>query len=203
MNEEALHTASAADSMQALRAGTWNLLGSLLMGPPDAQLRARLAEADSGEQTGDEIGLAWKRLAEAARRARDDALRREYQDVFIGVGQGQVIPYSCWYLTGMLADRPLIELRHELESLGIAMRENCSETEDHAGALCETMAYVIADEDVDFEWQKEIFRRHVDDWMERFFEDLDKAPSAQFYRAVAELGVAFLKLERRFYAMLV
>ncbi|HLW04845.1 MAG TPA: molecular chaperone TorD family protein [Azoarcus sp.] len=202
MNEEVILTPSTADPIQALRAGTWSLLGSLLMGPPDAQLLKRLVEVDHGS-AGDEIGLAWQRLAEAARVARDESLRREYQDVFIGVGQGEVTPYSCWYLTGMLADRPLIELRDDLKALGIAMREDCSETEDHVGALCETMACVTVDEDVDFDWQKDIFRRHVDSWMERFFEDLAKAPSAQFYRAVAGLGLAFLKLERRFYAMLV
>ncbi len=201
MSEQAFESATETDPVEALRAGTWSLLGRLLMGPPDAETLGRLVEVGSAGPAGDAIGEAWQRLGEAARTARDDALQREYQDVFIGVGGGEITPYSSWYLRGMLADRPLIELRDDLAALGIEMGEGCSETEDHAGAICETMAFVIVDEDVDPDWQRDLFRRHVDSWMGRLFEDIGKAPSADFYRAVAALGEAFVALERRVYAM--
>lgn len=184
-----------------LRAGTWTLLGRLLMAPPDRELRERMIAIGAETRHGDAISEAWGQLAEAAARADDDALRAEYNAVFIGVGSGEVTPYASWYIDESLASRPLVLLREELERLGIALREDSSETEDHAGAVCEIMGFVVLDEDVDFDWQKEIFERHVDNWMGRLFEDIGKAPSAEFYRAVAALGTAFMGLERRFFAM--
>lgn len=185
----------------ALRAGTWTLLGCLLSAPPSRELRARLREVAAPHGDTDALAHAWARLAQAAREAQDDALQREYQDVFIGVGGGEVTPYASWYLAGALLDRPLVQLRGELAALGIVRRDDCSEPEDHAAALCETMAYAILDGGVDLDWQRELFARHVDSWMGRFFDDLEQAPSADFYRAVGALGRAFLALERRSFAM--
>lgn len=187
--------------VDALRAGTWTLLGRLLMAPPDRELRERMIAIGSETRHGDPISEAWGQLAAAAVTADDERLAEEYQAVFIGVGGGEVTPYSSWYLDESIASRPLVLLRDELERLGIGLREGSHETEDHAGAVCEIMGFVVLDEDVDFDWQKEFFGGHVDNWMGRLFEDIGKAPSADFYRAVAALGTAFLTLERRFYAM--
>lgn len=187
--------------VDALRSGTWTLLGRLLMGPPSPELRQRMIAIGSETRHGDAISEAWGKLAEAARTADDTALADEYQALFIGVGSGEITPYSSWYLDQSIASRPLVLLREDLERLGIGLREGSSETEDHAGAVCEIMGFVVHDEDVDLDWQKEVFQRHVDNWMGQLFEDIDKAPSADFYRAVAALGSAFLTLERRFYAM--
>lgn len=185
----------------AMRAGTWALLGRLLADAPDEEMLARLAQADSDGGRGDALALAWLRLAEAARTAQAEALQREYQDVFVGVGGGEVTPYASWYLTGTLLDRPLVQLRDDLQALGIARAEHCSEPEDHAAAVCEIMAFVLQDEDVDFDWQRELFQRHVAGWMGRLFDDVAAAPSATFYRAVAALGRAFVDVEQRFYEM--
>ncbi|MDX5364047.1 MAG: molecular chaperone TorD family protein [Pseudazoarcus pumilus] len=200
MLENTVETPRDTD-VDMLRAGTWTLLGRLLMAPPDRELRERMIAIGSETRHGDAISEAWGRLAEAARTADDTRLAEEYQTLFIGVGSGEVTPYSSWYLDESIASRPLVLLRDELVRLGIERRADSSETEDHAGAVCEIMGFVVLDEDVDFDWQKEIFERHVDNWMGRLFEDIDKAPGADFYRAVAALGSAFLTLERRFYAM--
>lgn len=199
--DEGMDTDMDAAETDALRAGTWTLLGRLLTEPPSAALRQRLAEVGASGDDADPLAAAWARLAAAARSARDDALKREFHDVFVGVGGGEVNPYASWYLAGALADRPLVELRGELEALGVVRRDGCSEPEDHAAAVCETMALAILDEAVDAAWQQVLFTRHADSWMGRFFDDLEQAPSAHFYRAVAALGRAFLALERRFHAM--
>lgn len=189
------------DEVDALRAGTWTLLGRLLIEAPSPEMRERLAAIASSEDGADALGTAWSGLKDAARDARDEALRTEYQNMFVGVGGGEVTPYASWYLSGSLMDRPLVRLREDLEALGVTRNSDCSEPEDHAGAVCEIMAFAILDEDVDPEWQKDLFLRHADSWMGRLFEDLGNAPSADFYRAVGALGKAFMELERRFYAM--
>lgn len=187
--------------LDALRAGTWALLGRLLMEAPSDEMRQRLDAIGPAGDAADPLGLAWSQLKDAARAARDDALETEFQDVFVGVGGGEVTPYASWYLAGSLMDRPLVRLREDLEALGVARSAGCSEPEDHAAAICEIMAFAILDGDVDFDWQKDLFLRHVDSWMGRLFEDVASAPSADFYRAVGALGQAFVELERRFYAM--
>ena len=204
MSDQINHSAAAladTDPTDSLRAGTWALLGQLMAGPPAPELLARLARLAEAPQVADDMGAAWRQLADAAVRARGEAVVIEYQDVFVGVGGGEVTPYASWYLTGTLMDRPLVQLRSDLESLGIERNADCSEPEDHAAALCEIMALAVQDEEVDFDWQRELFTRHVAGWMPRFFEDLGKASSADFYRAVAAVGQAFVDMERRFFEM--
>lgn len=187
-------------AVDALRAGTWTLLGRLLMAPPSQELRVRLMQI-AAEEHADDMGAAWAGLAAASREADEQALAREYQEVFIGVGGGEVVPYASWYFDESLASRPLVRLREELEQLGLGLQEGSSETEDHAGAVCEIMGFVVQDEEVDFAWQKAFFEQHLNGWLGRFFEDLARAPSARYYLAVAALGTAFLELERKFFAM--
>lgn len=189
------------DPIDHLRAGTWALLGQLMAGPPSPEMIERLAGLSAEGEAPDAIAAAWQQLADAARRVQEDALIAEYQDVFVGVGGGQVTPYASWYLTGTLMDRPLVQLRSDLEALGIERNADCSEPEDHVAALCEIMALVAQDEDVDLDWQRELYSRYVGGWMDRFFEDLGKASSADFYRAVAAVGHAFVEMERRFHEM--
>ena len=65
---------------------------------------------------------------------------REYFDLFIGLGRGELLPYASYYLTGFLHERPLARLRGDLKRLGIEQTAGQSEPEDHAAILCEIMA---------------------------------------------------------------
>ncbi len=196
-------TLEIVDTRQAdaLRAGTWALLGRLLASPPSSETLQRLAQLEPSAEDADPLAIAWAALGRAARAADGEALHREFQDVFIGVGGGEVTPYGSWYLTGTLLDRPLVRLRSDLDELGIARSEANCEPEDHAAAVCEIMALVIEDEAVDHAWQCDVFQRHAESWLARFFEDLGRAPSADFYRAVAAVGQAFVAMERKYYAL--
>ena len=67
-------------------------------------------------------------------------MEREYFDLFIGMGRGEILPYASYYLTGFLHERPLARLRGDLIAFGIERAENNPEPEDNAATLCEIMA---------------------------------------------------------------
>jgi TorA maturation chaperone TorD len=197
------HQTAMHAAQDQLRAGVWNLLGNLLAAAPTEETLGLLRQIDEQKEgASDPMAQAWSTLRLAAENAVAARVEEEYQDVFIGVGGGEVTPYASWYLTGSLFEQPLIALRQELESLGIEREEGVSEPEDHAGAVCGMMALVIMDPDVDFQWQREFFQRHVEQWLGRLFTDLQKAPSAAFYRAVGGVGEEFHKLEQHYFSVL-
>lgn len=195
---------SAASDAVALRGATWTLLAALLRAPPDAAMRARLQALPAGDPDDPRpLAAAWAALRSAAGASAPDALATEYQALFIGVGRGELVPYGSWYLTGFLMERPLGELRDTLARLGYARSDGVHEPEDHAGALCETLALLLADPDPDLAPAQAaaFFAQHVEPWIGRFFADLENAPSAHFYRAVGRLGTAFVEFERRYLAL--
>jgi len=49
-------------------------------------------------------------LGEAALDADVARIEREYFDLFIGLGRGELLPYASYYLTGFLNERPLSRL---------------------------------------------------------------------------------------------
>ena len=179
------------------RINAWSLLGRLLSAPPKEDMLELLSSVDSADIGGDNLlAAAWEMLAKAASRTSPAELEDEYQDLFIGVGRGELMPYGSWYLTGFLMEQPLARLRGELATLGFARREGVSEPEDHAAALCDVMAMISSGEDaVPIEVQSGFFARHIAPWMGRFFRDMQQAPSARFYRAVGQLGEQYVVLE--------
>ena len=56
---------------------------------------------------------------------------------------GELTPYASYYLTGLLYDKPLAELRRDMENLGIAPDDDNKEPEDHIASLCEIMHGLI------------------------------------------------------------
>jgi TorA maturation chaperone TorD len=185
-----------------LRANAYSLLSRLLASPPDAGVVALLQGIDPGPGDGSEMGLAWHTLRLAARGAVIEDLDDEFHALFIGVGRGELVPYGSWYLTGFLLDQPLAVLRRDLIGLGLERRGEVREPEDHAAALCECMALIIRSAgQTSLPAQREFFQRHVESWMGRFFQDMQHAPSARFYRAVGQLGEQFLALEARYLAL--
>lgn len=193
----AAHAVAAEDQ---LRANTWSLLAQLLGNAPDERLLSVLSAIDAGQGDSDDlIGASWRMLAQAASRSSPAELADEYQDLFIGVGRGELVPYGSWYLTGFLMEKPLARLRDELRFLGFERQEGVTEPEDHAAALCDVMAMIITGEEpAPLESQAGFFDRHISPWMGRFFRDLQQAPSARFYRAVGQLGEQFIEVEKRY-----
>lgn len=195
---------SAVSEEDGLRADTYRLLGNLLARVPEEALLNRLKAIEVSEDE-HEVGMAaaWRMLAMAARRLTSEAVDEEYHALFIGIGRGEVVPYGSWYLTGFLMERPLVEIRQDLEAFGFERREDVKEPEDHAGALLETMSLLIADEQaIGAHQQKRFFDRHLEPWIGRFFADLQDADSAAFYSAVGVLGSQFVEVEKQYLGML-
>jgi TorA maturation chaperone TorD len=181
----------------ALRANTYTLLARLLRMPPDAGLLAVMAKIDTSAHARNALELSWHQIKLSAAHAREDNLDDEFHALFIGLGHGEVIPYGSWYQTGYLMDKPLAKLRHDLSTLGIERQAQISEPEDHIAAVCECMALLI-DNGTDLTTQQEFFREHLHGWLTRCFSDIEQAPSARFYQAVAQLGQHFVELEARY-----
>ncbi len=191
-----LYSAKAADGfdeVDAARAQEYALLATLLNRAPDAQLLSQLSEL-RGDAT--PLGMAHVALGDAASRADTHRVEREYFDLFIGLGRGELLPYGSYYLTGFLHERPLARLREDLGKIGIARADGVVEPEDHAGILCEIMSGIAsrrlpAPPDSD----RLIFEKHMAPWIGRFFADLEQAASANFYRKVGTLGRVFIDIE--------
>jgi len=191
----------AADVEDLLRADTYRLLGRLLGTPPDDETLALLATAPTSEDD-DLLAVAWRLLATTAARTRADQVVTEYEALFIGLGRGELVPYASWYMTGRLMEKPLAKLRSDLMALGFERHENVVEPEDHAAALCETMALLAEDADLEsLQTQAEFFETHIGTWMARFFRDMQESVSARFYRAVGQLGEQFIETDQRYLEM--
>lgn len=182
------------------RAALYGLLARLFASAPDREL-LELVGGLEGDDT--PIGRGLGELAAKARSADPAAVRDEYNALFVGLGRGELVPYASWYLTGFLYERPLADVREDLDRLGIARAEGNPEPEDHVASLCEVMAGLADGRfgERSLEEQKRFFERHLDPWLLRFFADLEQAQSADFYRPVARLGRALAEIERVAFGM--
>jgi TorA maturation chaperone TorD len=191
--------AGATDEIDQARARQYGLLAVLLSRAPGSDLLDRIAglKVDANP-----LGLAHAGLAEAARRVSVESIAREFFDLFIGLGRGELMPYGSFYLTGFLHERPLARLRTDLGELGIARADGNPEPEDHAATLCEIMAGLVdgrfpAPAGAD----QRIFERHLAPWARRFFADLERAEAARFYRSVGTVGRTFIEIEMEAFAL--
>jgi TorA maturation chaperone TorD len=185
----------ALDDVDLARARGYQLLAHLLAKPPTQALLDSV-----GKITGDPtpLGLAWMSLADSARVTPAAVVGEEYFKLFIGVGRGDVLPFASFYLAGFLHERPLAAARADLVKLGIERRPGVHEPEDHIATLCDAMAGMIdgtyaATQSA----QDAFFAAHLKTWTPRLFADIAIAPSAKFYRAVADVGAHWIDLETR------
>lgn len=189
----------AVTDIDLLRSQQYGFLSRILATAPDATLLRQIASVD-GDQT--PLGAAFRLLASAAARADAPRVEREFFELFVGVGRGELLPYASFYLTGFLNERPLADLRGDLARLGVARVDGRHEPEDHIAGVLEVMSGLAsgrfgrghADE-------AEFFARHVAPWAGMFFADLAEAPSSDFYRAVAEIGRLLIDIETRAFAL--
>jgi len=183
-----------------LRVNLYTVLAALLARPPDDETLRLIEDIQPGrEADAADLGSCWRDLRAESFKYTTGQLDEEFHRLFIGLGCGEVIPYGSWYLTGHLMDRPLARLRSDLALLGIERRPGNKETEDHAAALCETMALLSSpDALIPRERLRLFFCNHLASWLPRFFRNLQAAPSARFYRAVGRTGEEFMKREEEF-----
>jgi TorA maturation chaperone TorD len=187
------------DAIEEARARGYLLLGNLILHVPDEALIAELARL---EDDGTVLGAALGELGGLADIRVVERIAREHFELFIGVGRGELLPYASYYLTGFLYERPLVRARGDMKRLGIERDEGLSEPEDHIGILFETMAGLISKRFAAEPGEEaRFFARHIAPWAERFFADLVDAKAAHFYRAVGQLGLEFIRIEREAFAL--
>lgn len=186
------------DEVDLARSQEYALLSLLLVRAPDASLLTRLSRLGGDASP---LGLAHVGLAEAASRIDATAIEREYFNLFIGLGRGELLPYASYYLTGFLNERPLARLRNDLAAFGVERVEGNHEPEDHAATLCEIMAG-LADSTfpAPVGAQGSLFEKHMAPWIGRFFADLERADAADFYRQVGAVGRLFIDIETEAFA---
>jgi len=196
---QARATAEPLDEIEWARAQEYALLAALLARAPDAGLLQRLAGLRADPSP---LGVAHAALAEAALQTDADKVQREYFDLFIGLGRGELLPYGSYYLTGFLHERPLQRLRQDLDELAITREDGNIEPEDHAAILCEVMAGLAGGRfAAPAGSERRIFERHLKPWIGRFFADLERAEAAVFYARVGTLGRLFIDIETEAFAL--
>ncbi len=177
---------------ETLRTEIYLIISALLRSAPSDQMLEFLESLEI-ETTPSAMQQAWLSLKQAANQAEREALDDEYQNLFIGIGRGEVVPFASWHRTGSMMEKPLVDIRHDLELLGIEREENVKEPEDHISALCEVMSMLT---DKKEELQGTMFNKHISPWFSAFTRQLQHADSADFYKPVAQLCDAFLTLEQ-------
>jgi TorA maturation chaperone TorD len=189
----------AVDDIDMARAQEYALLSALLSRAPDAAMLKTVTRL-RGDAT--PFGLAHIELAEAASQISVQAVEREYFNLFIGLGRGELLPYGSYYLTGFLHERPLARLREDLVKIGLERNEGNAEPEDHAAILCEIMSGLASGRfPAPAGTDQAIFEKHLAPWIGRFFADLENAQEANFYRRVGTLGRIFIEIEIESFAL--
>jgi TorA maturation chaperone TorD len=195
----AISATPEVDEIDQARAREYSLLAALLSHNPDAQMVEHLASL-SGDTT--PLGAAHGALSAAAARVSPGRIEREYFDLFVGLGHGELFPYASYYLTGYLYGRPLARLRETLKQIGLERTEGQSEPEDHAAVLLEVMAGLASGQIIaPGGTERNIFEAHLKPWIGRFFSDLERVKSATFYASVGTLGRIFMEIETEAFSL--
>jgi TorA maturation chaperone TorD len=195
---------AAIPEEERLRAELYVLLARLLSRAPDETTLDIVRKLKGGEGP---IGEAVGALSAVARAKTAGAVDDEYHDLFIGLDQGEVVPYASHYLTGRLYDAPLAKLRADMAERGIGWDESIKEPEDHIAALCEMMAGLIlgafGEGPASIGEQRSFYEAHLAPWAGDFFTDLAEAEAATFYMPLARLGSHLLALEHQAFRLAV
>lgn len=179
---------------QEWRAQHYALLASLLSAPPEQDLLDNIAAVEVTEPES-VMGQAWQGLRLAAKAAGQEQVQDEFHALFIGLTQGEIVPYGSFYQTGFLHEEPLARLRQDLSQLGLERKQHKKEPEDHIAGEFDVMRLILTAEGTPVVDAPTFFRRHILPWAEAFFADLAVAGSAKFYRELADFGANFIKLE--------
>ena len=187
---------------ETARADLYGLLATLYAAPPSQDLIDTIASARSeGEGV---LEQAWASLVTACREADAEAVRDEYESLFIGVGKPEVMLYGSYYLSGFLMEKPLAALRTDLAQLGLERDASVTESEDHIAMLCEVMRYLIASDEIapaGIAEQKRFFATHMQPWVVQMCEATAAHPESRFYRVVTRLARTFFEVEMQAFDM--
>ena len=188
------------------RADFYALLANLFYRAPDERLLQAIMIAPEPTAENDrELADAWAALAAASGFVTPDALREEFEALFIGVGRAPVMLYGSYYQAGFMNEKPLAELRTDLTRMGFARDGAVRETEDHLAALCDVMRSMILGDvgnaPATLDEQKIFFSKHLQPWVLECCDATTKNEISNYYKRVAALAKAFFHIEIQAFAM--
>ncbi len=194
---------AAVAEEDVMRANFYGLLARVLAAPlDDESMEAVRALADHEDES--ELGQAISSFGKLCVRTTVAKANEEFTELFYGFGAGgELTPYGSFYITGLIYDKPLAELREDMARLGVEADPSNKEPEDHIASICEIMQGILTKS---FDGQapheaRSFFHKHIAPWAGQFFEDLEKAPSAALYMPVGTIGRLFLEIEREAFEM--
>ena len=196
-----LNNENSISEVDKIRSDMYLFLSGVLQREPSDNLVGEYNNLD-GDKT--RIGKAFNILSDLSKKVSPSDVRNEYQNLFIGVGRGELLPFGSFYVTGFLHDKPLASIRRDLNAMGIKRGDDFKEPEDHIACLCEIMSGMIIGEYGKYfsvPEQKSFFTKHIQPWAEHFFTDLEGAKSAIFYSPVGTIGKLFMKIEEEAFLM--
>jgi TorA maturation chaperone TorD len=198
---EAINIDLKISEEEQVRSDMYNFLSGVLQCEPNDNL-IKSYEDLKGDQT--PVGQSFSVLSDLACKLSPVDIRSEYQNLFIGVGRGELLPFGSFYITGFLHDKPLAALKRDLNAMGIQRASEFKEPEDHIACLCEVMSGLILGnygKHFSIAEQRSFYKKHILPWAEHFFTDLEGAKSAIFYSPVGTIGKLFMKIEDDAFAM--
>jgi TorA maturation chaperone TorD len=184
-----------------LRAQFYGLLARLFTSPPTEDLLNILRDLESDDSPmGQTLGAISYEAVQISQQDAED----EFNALFVGMVRGELMPFASVYLTGFLHEKPLADLRGDMERLGIARSDDLSQPEDQIGIICEMMHGLITGtfgSVKELSEQKEFYEAHVSTWASKFFVDLESAKSAVLFKPVGTLGRLFFEIEDEAFGM--
>ncbi|HTJ95913.1 MAG TPA: molecular chaperone TorD family protein [Rhodocyclaceae bacterium] len=179
------------------RADAYAVLARVLFAAPDAGL---LAALNTAQREGEgQLTASWNAMCSAAGDMA--TIADEYAELFVSIGKPQVSLFGSWYLTGFLMEKPLALLRDDLAAMGLVRNEAEHDPEDHIAGELDVMRHLILSGSDSGLNQAQFFQRHLLPWYGDLCMALEQAPSASFYRAVAQFMRVFLDMERDYFAL--
>jgi TorA maturation chaperone TorD len=196
------------------RADFYALLARLFTAGPDAGLLAAIAASpalapstrtDDDAATAAGLAAAWDQLRAASSVMDVEAGRQEYDDLFVGVGTPPVNLHASHWLTGAMMQKPLVDVRSALATLGLSRRAEATIVEDHLAAMLETMRVLVGGSDARAPAspaeQQAFCEGHLLPWVFDCCNAIEACSLANYYRKVAQLCGFFMALERDSFAI--
>ena len=183
------------------RANFYALLAQLFYAPPEPDFLTSLARAEAvvDDGGGSPLASAWRDLAHSAAGATAQAVREEYESVFVGTGRAEVTLYTGAYTLNSALDNPLVQIRDFLSAQGLQRKQSVHEPEDHIAALCEVMRHLVVRGDVAM--QRDFFEGFVWPASGPLCAAILEHPRVTFYGDAAKFAKRFFELEHDAFQM--
>jgi TorA maturation chaperone TorD len=210
----------AAAALAAARARAYEVLATLYLNPPTEQLVDGLLKLSTSPVMADPFGgpaTECLRRCAAAHRGELDALRQEFDDLFVVPLGRYVTPYEAVYrdqrvvgdtvVGGLLMGASTVAVMSEYRAAGVEVSSACGELPDHIGVELSFMAFLCAHEEQSWNAgehegarsllhrQKRFLGQHLLQWAPALSSRIIQVAQSDFYRAIALLTEDFLRAD--------